>query len=81
MVVSKQTKEVFMRVPTWKAIPEWADHMTKAEFIEAVDSGCFTQSDGMGYLATATSMCENTDAFDILFDAPEMYTHVVWYNK
>lgn len=74
------------RFPTWRSITpeerndEWM-YMTREEFVDGVESGCFTQYDGFGYLATDKAVCENTDCFSVCWGADEMYTHVLWFNK
>jgi len=60
-------------------VPDYADLMTKAEWIAAVeDPGLFVPDDGAGHWATKTVMDTTTDSFD---KAPKWATHVAWFNK
>jgi hypothetical protein len=64
-------------------LPDYGDHMTLQEFIDACKSGCFIDYDGHGYYATATEMS------DVLAQPSAIvhgqirtdFTHVMWFNK
>jgi len=43
-----------------KEIPKHGTHMTLSEFIEACETGCFIDYDGVGYYATGSKMSDKT---------------------
>lgn len=62
-------------------IPEYADVMTKDDFICLVrDDGLFTEWDGTGYPAKDGKMDRTKSVFP-LSQIPEDATHIAWFNK
>lgn len=68
----------------WEPMPDYADVMTLADFIDNVGMGVLTNDDGTGYYATATHVSNvlclpsNVNLEGI---APAGATHVAWFNK
>lgn len=57
---------------------DFADVMTKDEWIASVKVGAFIPSDGDGYWGTETHFSYDAYAFK---PAPSEATHVHWFNK
>lgn len=79
------SKELRLRkAPTVEFGKHWqGDTFTMEEFIDAVNSGLFVDSDGYGYYATDNG---KSDIYIYPSDIKEnMYrndfTHVIWFNK
>ena len=62
-----------------------ADVMTVDEFIEAVDSGCFTTYDGWGFFHNGVQAYEERTVWDPSWTPEEIeargFIYVVWYNR
>jgi len=62
-------------------IPDFADVMTKDDFIvQVLQNGFFTPDDGSGYPAKDGKMDRTRDVFP-LAGIPDDATHVAWFNK
>jgi hypothetical protein len=65
--------------------PDYGDLFTMEEFIDDCDSGCMTDYDGTGRLATAQQVSNvYVSPSDFEYEgvkAPEWATHVMWFNK
>lgn len=57
---------------------DFADVMTKEEWISCVEVGAFIPSDGDGYWGTETHFSRDFYCFRA---APEGATHVHWFNN
>ena len=67
-----------------KEIPEYGDHMTLEEWVNAVNSGAFIDYDGDGHLATADKCSDiviKPSSLKDDFVIPDWVTHIVWYNR
>lgn len=64
-------------------IPNYGDHMTMKDWLDAVEFGAFIDYDGHGELATINQVSNilifPSEAKNYKF--PEWATHIVWYNK
>jgi hypothetical protein len=68
-----------------KPLPDYGEHMTREEFLGAVETNFFFDYDGDGQYATATEMSDvriwpskvRTDGSG--WD--ERFTHIVWFNR
>lgn len=63
------------------------DVMTVEEFIESVESGFFTDYDGIGYLGTKDSYCLSNGILPSQVEKHKEQmlkgplTHVIWFNR
>lgn len=74
-------------------IPDYGDHMSLDQFIQAVDQMAFIDYDGFGKLATDDDMSNilirPSDVFTKkektfkkkFLKITEGYTHIVWFNR
>ena len=64
-------------------IPNYGDHMTILEFIEAVESGGFIDYDGFGKYASETEMSEIVVRPSDIKNGRLVrgFSHVVWFNR
>jgi hypothetical protein len=79
------SKELRLRkTPTVEFGKHWqGDTFTMEEFIDAVKSGLFVDSDGYGYYATDNGKSDITiypsDIIENMYRKD--FTHVIWFNK
>jgi hypothetical protein len=73
-----------VQTPEMSEIPEYGDHMTLEQFVDAAKEGWFIDYDGSGNYATdkqesniSIYASDVTSGRGIRKD----FTHVVWYNK
>jgi hypothetical protein len=64
-------------------LPDYGDHMTMEEFLDAVDEGCFIDYDGSGEYATATHTSNKSFRPSTVRNnnEHEKWSHVVWFNR
>jgi hypothetical protein len=64
-------------------IPDYGDHMTIEEFIDACHGGGITDHDGSACYATAKHMYDVPAVPSVIAAAgpDRRFTHVVWFNK
>jgi hypothetical protein len=63
-----------------RPVPEYGDHMTKEDFIEAIEMGLFNDYDGSGEYATQTR-ATSIRFIPSTYDKETGWPYVVWYNN
>ena len=66
-------------------LPDYVDHMTMDQFVQACKSNFFIDYDGNGHYATDTQVSNKSvvpsDVTTGMLDGNPRWTHIVWYNK
>ena len=68
----------------WESLPDYGDLMTVKDFMECVESRCFIDYDGHGYLAIKDKMSNQKIWPSLVKDGPlidPQFTHIVWFNR
>ncbi len=66
---------------TYVKAPDYADVMTKEEWLESIRCGAFIPDDGCGYWAKEIDGSILESGVDCFTEPPDDATHVAWYNK
>lgn len=72
-----------IKEPTMGDIPDYGDHMTLEEFVEACKTGAFINYDGFGNYATKDT-CSDIQIYPSDITAGKYrsdFTHVIWFNR
>ncbi len=69
-----------------REFPDYGNLMTREEFSLSVEVGGFIDYDGYGYLATKDGYLRLVRVLPSEWDytdhvAPEVFTHVLWFNR
>lgn len=62
-------------------VPEYADLMTKEEFIESAEEGFFIDYDGHGYPVKDNMMNNDHVIYPSDCNFPDDATHIAWFNR
>jgi len=62
-------------------LPAYGDLMTVANWLEFVNSGDFSDYDGVGHPVKDGKMCKTRIYPSIADQLPEDATHVLWFNR